>query len=103
MLIHLGLYQLHLDWSGNVNLETWDFPFDVVDLYSVILMCYTSVPLILPSYCCYVAVILPLYCCYIAVILYDYCGYIAAILYGYCGYIAVILLLYCMVIVVILC
>ena len=85
MLIHLGLYQLHLDWSGYVNLETWDFPFYVVDLYSVILMWYTSVPLILMSY--YVAVILLLYCHYIAYILLLYCGYIAIVLYGYCGYI----------------
>ena len=80
MLIHLGLYQLHLDWSGYVNLETWDFPFYVVDLYSVILMWYTSVPLILLSYCSYVAVILTLYCCYIVVILLMYCMVIVVIL-----------------------
>ena len=76
MLIHLGLYQLHLDWSGYVNLETWEFLFDVVDLYSVILMCSS-----------YFTVVLLLYCHYIAYILLLYCGYIAIVLYGYCGYI----------------
>ena len=85
MLSHLGLYQLHLDWSGYVNLETWDFPFDVVDLYSVI------------------ADILLVYCCCVPLILLSYCCYVDVILLLYCFYIVVILLLYCMVIVVILC
>ena len=64
MLIHLGLYQFHLDWSGYVNLQTWDFPFDVVDLYSVILMCYWCTAILL------------FHCGYIAILLYVYCGYI---------------------------
>ena len=76
MLIHLGLYQLHLDWSGYVNLETWDFPFDVVDLYSVILLCYRCTAVVFLLFYSRIVVILPLYCLYNAIVLYGYCGYI---------------------------
>ena len=83
MLIHLGLYQFHLDGSGYVNLETWDFRFDVVDLYSVILMCYWCTAVVFLLFYCRISVMLLLYCHYILL----YCCYIAIVLYGYCTYI----------------
>ena len=58
MLIHLGLYQFHLDWSGYVNLQTWDFRFDVVDLYSVILMCFQCTVVVFLLFYSRIAVIL---------------------------------------------
>ena len=58
MLIHLGLYQFHLDWSGYVNLQTWDFRFDVVDLYSEILMCYQCTVVVFLLFYSRIAVIL---------------------------------------------
>ena len=84
MLSHLGLYQLHLDWSGYVNLETWDFPFDVVDLYSVILMCYWYTAVVFLLFYCRIAVMLMLYCYYIAFILWLYYYCIVWLLWLYC-------------------
>ena len=60
--------------------ESWDFLFDVVDLYSVILMCYWCNAVVFLLFYSRIAVILPLHCLYIAAILLLYCGYIAIVL-----------------------
>lgn len=56
-----------------MNLETWDFPFDVVDAVVFMLFCSRIVVMLL-LYCCYIVVMLPLYYCRIAFLLPGYCG-----------------------------